>query len=163
MPYADTQTHLDLLDKYRVQIVISAMGNPAELIEQVHARGGIVFCDVTSVQFAEKAAAAGADGLTCIGAGGGGHSGTISHLALIPRIRQFFDGTIILAGAVASGAAIRAAESSAPTSPTWAPDSSPPRKPRRPRSTSRCWSTGRPPRCATPTPSSGVAANWLVG
>lgn len=110
MPYADTQTHLDLLDKYRVQIVISAMGNPAELIKQVHARGGIVFCDVTSVQFAEKAAAAGADGLTCIGAGGGGHSGTISHLALIPRIRQFFDGTIILAGAVASGAAIRAAE-----------------------------------------------------
>src|SRR5581483_5759464 len=50
------------------------------------------------------------DGLTCIGAGGGGHSGTISHLALIRTVRQMFSGTIVLAGAVSDGATIRAAE-----------------------------------------------------
>jgi 8-oxo-dGTP pyrophosphatase MutT (NUDIX family) len=71
---------------------------------------GPVFHDVTSLRFAEKAIAAGADGLTCIGAGGGGHSGTVSHLALIPKVRAIFDGTIVLAGAVSTGAAIRAAE-----------------------------------------------------
>jgi nitronate monooxygenase len=48
--------------------------------------------------------------LTCIGAGGGGHSGTISHLALVPRVRAMFDGVIIMAGAISTGAAIRAAE-----------------------------------------------------
>src|SRR5690606_19745639 len=53
---------------------------------------------------------AGVDGLNCIGAGGGGHSGTVSHLALIPRIRSMFDGVISMAGAISTGAAVRAAE-----------------------------------------------------
>ena len=76
----------------------------------MHDFGGKVFHDITSMRFAEKAIAAGADGLNCIGAGGGGHSGTISHLALIPRIRAIYDGVLVLAGAVSSGAVIRAAE-----------------------------------------------------
>jgi nitronate monooxygenase len=76
----------------------------------VHDFGGRVFHDVTSLRFAEKAITAGADGLNCIGAGGGGHSGTISHLALIPRIRAMYDGIIVMAGAVSTGAVIRASE-----------------------------------------------------
>lgn len=102
--------HLDVCGRAGVQIIVSAAGNPTELIKRVHDWGGKVFHDVTSLVFAEKAIAAGADGLTCIGVGGGGHSGTISHLALIPKVRAMFDGTIVLAGAVSTGAAIRAAE-----------------------------------------------------
>ncbi|OCB27470.1 2-nitropropane dioxygenase [Mycobacterium malmoense] len=110
MLHDETERHLDILDRYGVDIVISAAGNPAELIKRVHDRGAVVFADVTSVYFAEKAAKAGADGLICIGAGGGGHSGTVSHLALVPRVRKFFAGTVIMAGAISTGAAIRAAE-----------------------------------------------------
>lgn len=102
--------HLAVCRKHGVEIIISAMGDPTELIRRVHDWGGQVFHDVTTVRFAEKAIAAKADGLTCIGAGGGGHSGQISHLALIPRVRAMFDGTIIMAGCVGTGAAIRAAE-----------------------------------------------------
>jgi nitronate monooxygenase len=102
--------HLELCARYGVEIIISAQGNPAELTRRVHDWGGLVFHDVTSMRFAEKAIAAGVDGMTCIGAGGGGHSGTTSPLVLIPKIRSIFDGTIILAGAVSTGAAIRAAE-----------------------------------------------------
>jgi nitronate monooxygenase len=65
---------------------------------------------VTNLRFAEKAAAAGVDGMIAIGAGGGGHAGTISHLAFIPKIREMFAGTVVMAGAVTTGAAIRAAE-----------------------------------------------------
>ena len=101
---------LDLCARYGVDIIISAQGNPAALAERVHDRGGRVFHDVTSLRFAEKAIAAGVDGLTCIGAGGGGHSGTVSPLVLIPKIRSMFDGVIIAAGAVSTGAAIRAVE-----------------------------------------------------
>jgi len=93
-----------------VEIIITAAGDPTEIVKRVHDWGGKVFHDVTSLRFAGKAIAAGVDGLTCIGAGGGGHSGTISHLALIPRVRQMFDGTIVMAGAVSSGAVVRAAE-----------------------------------------------------
>lgn len=102
--------NLALCERYGVDIIISAQGNPAELARRVHDWGGIIFHDVTTMRFAEKAIAAGVDGLTCIGAGGGGHSGTISHLVLIPKIRSIFDGVILMAGAVSNGAAIRAAE-----------------------------------------------------
>jgi nitronate monooxygenase len=86
------------------------MGNPLEAVKRVHDWGGLLFHDVTTLAHAEKAIRAGIDGLTCIGAGGGGHSGTVSHLALIPKVRRMFDGVIIMAGAVTDGAAIRAAE-----------------------------------------------------
>jgi nitronate monooxygenase len=106
----DLAANMALCAKYGVEIIISVGGDPTELIRRVHGFGGKVFHDITSLRFAEKAIAAGADGLNCIGAGGGGHSGTISHLALIPRIRAIYDGTIVMAGAVSSGAVIRAAE-----------------------------------------------------
>ena len=102
--------NMKLCAKYGVEIIISVGGDPTKLIKRVHDFGGKVFHDITSMRFAEKAIAAGADGLNCIGAGGGGHSGTISHLALIPRIRAIYDGTIVMAGAVSTGAVIRAAE-----------------------------------------------------
>lgn len=101
---------LDLCARHGVEIIISVKGNPTELARRVHDWGGVIFHDITTLRFAEKAIAAGVDGLICIGAGGGGHSGTISHLALIPKIRSIYDGVIVLAGAVSDGAAIRAAE-----------------------------------------------------
>jgi nitronate monooxygenase len=110
LPEDQMADHLAVCRKHGVEIIISAMGDPTELIHRVHDWGGKVFHDVTNIRFAEKAIAAKADGLTCIGAGGGGHSGQISHLAFIPRVRAMFDGTIILAGCVSNGAAIRAAE-----------------------------------------------------
>ncbi len=106
----DLSAHLDACRRHGVEIIINAQGDPTELTRRVHDWGGRLFHDVTSIRFAEKAIAAGVDGLTCIAAGGGGHSGVISPLALIPRIRAMFDGTIVLAGAIAHGAAIRAAE-----------------------------------------------------
>jgi nitronate monooxygenase len=102
--------NLELCSRYGVEVVVSAQGNPAELAKRVHDWGGLILHDVTSLRFAEKAMQAGVDGMICIGAGGGGHSGTISHLVLIPKIRAMFDGIIVLAGAVSTGAAIRAAE-----------------------------------------------------
>jgi nitronate monooxygenase len=102
--------NLELCRRHGVKVIISAAGDPAELAARVHDFGGQVFHDVVNLRFAEKAIAAGVDGLTCIGAGGGGHSGTLSHLALVPRVREMFDGVILMAGAIGNGAAIRAAE-----------------------------------------------------
>lgn len=101
---------IDACRRHSVDILVTAGGDPGQVVAEVHAWSGRIFHDVTSLRFAEKAIAAGVDGLIAIGAGGGGHSGTMSHLALIPQIRSMFDGTIVMAGAVACGAAIRAAE-----------------------------------------------------
>jgi nitronate monooxygenase len=110
LPADELARNLAVCGRNGVEIIITAAGDPTEMVKRVHDWGGKVFHDVTSLRFAEKAIAAGVEGLTCIGAGGGGHSGTISHLALIPRVRQMFNGTIIMAGAVSTGAVVRAAE-----------------------------------------------------
>jgi nitronate monooxygenase len=101
---------LNICRLYGVDIVVTAGGNPSLLVGAVHDWGGLIYHDATSMKFAEKAIAAGVDGIIAIGAGGGGHSGNISHLTFIPQVRAIFGGTIIAAGAIAHGAAIRAVE-----------------------------------------------------
>ena len=110
MPRQARRAALETCRRSGVDLVITAGGDPAEVAAEVHDWGGRIFHDVTSLRFAEKAIAAGVDGVVAIGAGGGGHSGVISHLALVPQIRAMFDGVIVMAGAIATGAAIRAAE-----------------------------------------------------
>lgn len=110
MAEAEVRAHVDLCVRYGIEIIISVGGDPAGMVRHAHDAGLKLFHDVTDIRFAEKAIAAGVDGLICIGAGGGGHSGTTSHLALIRKVRSIFDGTIVMAGAIADGAAIRAAE-----------------------------------------------------
>ncbi|MFW2829180.1 NAD(P)H-dependent flavin oxidoreductase [Sphingomonas sp. ID0503] len=109
-PLAEILPDLDLCIANGVRHFITALGNPTDLAAAIHDRGGTVFHDVTSLRFAEKAIAAGVDGLVCIGSGGGGHSGTLNALAFLPRVRAMWDGTIVFAGSVSNGAAIRAAE-----------------------------------------------------
>lgn len=102
--------HFDVCQRHGVKVLITVGGDPTALIGHAHDAGLLVFHDITSMRFAEKAIAAGADGLNCIGAGGGGHSGTMSHLALIRAVRAIYQGTIVMGGAVSDGATIRAAE-----------------------------------------------------
>jgi len=108
--YARWEEELELVKRYRVPIVISALGSPAPIIDAIHGYGGLVFADVNSLLFARKAAAVGSDGLVLVSAGAGGHTGQIAGFAFAPAVRDFFDGTIVLAGGIGTGQAIRAAE-----------------------------------------------------
>lgn len=107
---SEMERHVRLCRDHGVEIIISAAGHPGELTRCAHDHGLRIFHDVTTFRFAEKAIQAGVDGLTCIGSGGGGHSGGIGHLVLVPRIRRIFDGVLLMAGSISTGAAIRAAE-----------------------------------------------------
>jgi nitronate monooxygenase len=109
-PLDEIRAHLNLCKRYGASIIITAAGDPTPTVPLVHEAGLLQYHDATSVRFAEKAIRAGVDGLIAIGAGGGGHSGVVSHLAFIPKLRSMFDGTLVLAGAVGTGAVIRAAE-----------------------------------------------------
>ena len=106
----EMRAHLRLCKRFGASIVITSVGDPTSMAPLVHEAGLLHFHDATTLRFAEKAIAARVDGIVAIGAGGGGHSGTISHLAFIPQIRAMFGGTVVLAGAVSNGATIRAAE-----------------------------------------------------
>src|SRR4051812_38223025 len=96
--------------RHQVPIIITSLRAPAEVVKAVHGYGGVVFHDVINVRHAEKAAAEGVDGLVLVCAGAGGHAGTLSPFALLSEVRRFFTGTICLAGAIANGASILAAQ-----------------------------------------------------
>ena len=96
--------------KWKVPIVITSLGARVELNEAVHGWGGITLHDVIDDRFARKAIDKGADGIIAVAAGAGGHAGRWSPFALIQEIRQWFDGPLILSGAIANGAAVLAAE-----------------------------------------------------
>ena len=95
--------------KHKVPLVITSLGVVKEVIDAVQSYGGLVFHDVINTIHGRKAAAAGVDGLIAVCAGAGGHAGTLSPFALVPELKQFFPGTIILSGAISTGAHIAAA------------------------------------------------------
>ena len=96
--------------KWKVPIVITSLGARAELNAAVHSWGGITLHDVIDDRFARKAVEKGADGVIAVAAGAGGHAGRWSPFALLLEIRAWFDGPLILSGAIASGGSVLAAQ-----------------------------------------------------
>lgn len=101
---------LGLCVKYKVPIVISSLGAVPEVNAAIHSYGGIVLHDVINNRHANSAIRKGADGLIAVAAGAGGHAGALSPFALIQEIREWFDGPLLLSGAIANGGAVLAAQ-----------------------------------------------------
>ncbi|MEV6253149.1 NAD(P)H-dependent flavin oxidoreductase [Nocardia sp. NPDC051929] len=101
---------MDVIVRHRVPIVITSLGARPEINDAVHSYGGIVLHDVISDEFARKAIEKGADGIIAVAAGAGGHAGTQSPFALVQEIREWFDGPVLLSGAIAHGRSILAAQ-----------------------------------------------------
>ncbi|MBP7335922.1 nitronate monooxygenase family protein [Niveispirillum sp.] len=100
---------LAVLHRHRPPIVITALGSPKPVIEAVHAYGGIVLADVVNMTLAAKAVAAGVDGLVCVSAGAGGHTGFLSPFAFIAAARSLTDGILCVGGGIGDGAGVAGA------------------------------------------------------
>lgn len=107
---ARLEADLAAIVAHRVPVVITSLGAVSTVVEAVHGYGGVVFHDVTTARHARKAADAGVDGLILVAAGAGGHAGTLSPFALVAEVRRFFSGTVLLAGALTTGADVLAAQ-----------------------------------------------------
>ena len=101
---------VELCVKHKVPVVITSLGARPEVNDAIHSYGGITLHDVINNSFAKKAIEKGADGLIAVAAGAGGHAGRLSPFALVQEIRQWFDGPLILSGAIANGNSILAAQ-----------------------------------------------------
>jgi nitronate monooxygenase len=108
--YARWEEELALVLKHRPPIVITALGSPVAVVEAIHSYGGLVYADVNSLTYAQKAARTGVDGLILVAAGAGGHTGQIAGFAFAPAVREVFEGTIVLGGGIGTGRAVRAAQ-----------------------------------------------------
>ena len=95
--------------KHKVPIIITSLRPPAEVVEAAHSYGGVVYHDVINVKHARKAVEEGVDGLILVCAGAGGHAGALSPFALLREVKEWFDGTILLSGAIGDGFCIASA------------------------------------------------------
>jgi nitronate monooxygenase len=101
---------LEVCIRHEVPIIITSLRSPEAVVKRIHAYGGIVIHDVISVRHARKALEAGVDGLILVCAGAGGHAGTLSPFALVNEVRSFYDGMLVLAGAITNGRGVLAAQ-----------------------------------------------------
>ena len=101
---------LEVVLRYEVPIVVLALAANPGIVESVHAYGGLVFNDVASDRHARKCAETGVDGIIAVAAGAGGHTGSTSPFALVQEIREWWEGPLLLAGCIATGRAVLAAE-----------------------------------------------------
>jgi len=99
-----------LVEKYKVPLVITSVGNPSDIVKTVHGYGGLVFHDVTTPDWARKAIAAGVDGIILVCGGAGGHAGVINPFAFVPQVREFYHGAVALAGCISDGRSVHAAQ-----------------------------------------------------
>ena len=95
--------------KHKVPIIITSLRPPAEIVEAAHSYGGVVYHDVINVRHARKAAEEGVDGLILVCAGAGGHAGALSPFALLREVKEWFDGTVLLSGAIGDGFCVASA------------------------------------------------------
>ena len=101
---------LEICAKWKVPIWITSLGARIEVNEAAHSCGGIALHDIINDWFAKKAISKGADGLIAVAAGAGGHAGQLSPMALITEIREWFEGPLLLSGAIATGRSILSAQ-----------------------------------------------------
>src|SRR5215475_6580021 len=101
---------LELVEKYKVSVVLTSKGAPGEAIKRIHGWGAVALHDIANRRHAEKALEAGVDGVIAVAGGAGGHTGTINPFALVNEIRRIFDGVIVLAGGMTTGRDVLAAQ-----------------------------------------------------
>jgi nitronate monooxygenase len=104
------QHDMDMCVKHQVPIIITSLRAPAMVVSAAHSYGGVVFHDVINIRHARKAAEEGVDGLILVCTGAGGHAGALSPFALVPEVKQWFKGTVLLSGSIASGEGVLAAQ-----------------------------------------------------
>ncbi|HEX4110190.1 MAG TPA: nitronate monooxygenase [Solirubrobacteraceae bacterium] len=104
------QEDLDRLIEHRIELVIASVGSPAAIVEPLHAAGALVFADVATMRHVERALEVGVDGLILLTAGAGGQTGWLNPIAFVRAVRARYDGPVVLAGGIADGAALWAAQ-----------------------------------------------------
>ncbi|HEU4839947.1 MAG TPA: nitronate monooxygenase [Ilumatobacteraceae bacterium] len=108
--HAAAAAHVERICAHRAEVVITSVGSPAPVVGPLHDAGCLVLADVASVHHARRAVEAGADGLVLLTAGAGGQTGWANGFAFVRAVRRWFDGPVVLAGGVADGRALYAAQ-----------------------------------------------------
>ncbi|WP_047546727.1 NAD(P)H-dependent flavin oxidoreductase [Psychroserpens sp. Hel_I_66] len=91
---------LEVICEEGCDFIITSLGSPEETINQAHAVGIKVFCDVTDLRFAKKVEQLGADAAIAVNNEAGGHRGGLSPQDLTNLLSKELQIPVISAGGV---------------------------------------------------------------
>lgn len=72
-----------------VKFFLTSLGNPRPVVQVAHEQGIVVYHDVTTRAFAQKAVDAGVDGLNCVNNRAGGQTGQVSPEQMLEELSDF--------------------------------------------------------------------------
>lgn len=102
-----TREWFDIAIDEGVGFFVTALGNPRWVVDIAHQSGLVVYHDVTSRQWAEKALDGGVDGFICVNNRAGGHAGTLTPEALFEEISPL-GKPVICAGGIGNAEQLKA-------------------------------------------------------
>ena len=105
----EVEQQLDVIFEERVPVLASGLGDPAPALPTARALGMKVLALVGNTANARKVAASGVDVVVAQGYDGGGHTGSVGTLALLPAVVDAVDVPVVAAGGIADGRGLVAA------------------------------------------------------
>mgnify|MGYP006269691597 CR=1 FL=1 len=100
---------VDVIIEGGASAFIAGLGVPASILKTLHDAGLLVMSMCGTVRHAEKAAEAGVDVVIVQGTEGGGHTGKVAGMALIPQVVDAVDIPVVAAGSIVDGRGLAAA------------------------------------------------------
>ena len=99
---------VEMCVKHEVPVVITSLGARPEVFDAIHSYGGICLHDVINNRFAKRLKKA--PTVLSVLPQEPEDAGTLSPMAFIQEVREWFDGPILLSGAIGTGDAVLAAQ-----------------------------------------------------
>lgn len=104
----DVQAHVDVVFEERVPVLASGLGDPGPVVPRAHELGMTVIALVGNTKNARRVAASGVDVVVAQGYDGGGHTGRVGTLSLVPAVLDAVDLPVMAAGGIGDGRGIAA-------------------------------------------------------
>ncbi|MEZ5250474.1 MAG: nitronate monooxygenase [Ilumatobacteraceae bacterium] len=105
----DAEAQIGVVVEEQVPVFVGALGTPAAFAARLHDAGIMVMSVVGSTKQAVQVARDGADVVIAQGTEGGGHTGHVGTLALLPQVLDTVDVPVVAAGGIGDGRGLAAA------------------------------------------------------
>lgn len=105
----DVEDHIEVVFEEKVPVIASGLGNPGPIVERCHQAGMKVFSLTGNTKNAVRLANSGVDAIIAQGYDGGGHTGRVGSMTLLPATIDAVDIPVIAAGGIADGRGLAAA------------------------------------------------------
>jgi enoyl-[acyl-carrier protein] reductase II len=99
----EVQGFLEVIFEERVPVLASGLGDPAPVVPRAHELGMRVIALVGNTRNARRVAAGGVDVIVAQGYDGGGHTGRVGTLTLVPAVIDAVDVPVMAAGGIGDG------------------------------------------------------------